>query len=834
MDFKRPISVLQRRELTIKVLQVRAIADLASGSIDLRYTVDEEDVASACVLYGDVTSWMSQWSRNAYLFLNRFQLLSSNALPTPTHRLYQKMAYKLFSPRVDYDPDFQAIQEVLLNSDALECAASIRLDKILKKSFYISPYWLDVFAHVAGFLVNANENLNADRVYMCTGWDSWRFGYDIDPSQEYRIHVKMHNVDKNLLAGAVSILQDEKMVGEISDLRFQEVPITLLHRLVMQDPTPMTNSKPQGVWNSESAVGIKELDVASVQPKSDRQKERVNGTNPARVNKHANSPTKKVMSPEEVNSALDAVLAQEIGVRDDELRDGMLLATLGVDSLLLLELNSKIAETFAVEVGNLSRTEETTVGELRQKVLRNIKSDATATNGVADVMPETPNSCFRNRDNLLHAPSKRSTAELKSIIAECIGVHVTDLDTTSNLADFGVDSLMTLTIIDALSERHGMTVRPDQISGSITDIERSLGLSNTRAVENTHVNGITDTNLATSRSKTRSTLSVLLQSSPMAAECTLFLLPDGSGTAASYAKLPQISRNICIYALNSPYLHSLQDYDSVESVSRKFYDEIRYRQPRGPYFLGGWSAGGYYAYEVMKILMQSGETVEKLILIDSPCRTVYEALPADLMDYLISENLLGEVGSQPPDWVLQHFKTGLTKVADYVPTPVSGTGMPEVYIIWATEGVKDGTTLEELGLDAQNKVSSLLLKKRKHFQPQGWEILLPGAKTWLAKTPGHHFQIVYPPYVSVLSCVEVYKAQLTISTLGTIIGHVDYRCYVQRRHKHIRSVGLVLTRAAASYVGRTIRLWAELERELEHSTITLHAVYCRRSPNTKG
>jgi len=40
-------------------------------------------------------------------------------------------------------------------------------------------------------------------------------------------------------------------------------------------------------------------------------------------------------------------------------------------------------------------------------------------------------------------------------------------------------------------------------------------------------------------------------------------------------------------------------------------------QPAGPYVVGGWSLGGLVAYEIAQLLLEQGEQVSKLILLDT-------------------------------------------------------------------------------------------------------------------------------------------------------------------------------------------------------------------------
>ncbi|EOA83042.1 uncharacterized protein SETTUDRAFT_34553 [Exserohilum turcica Et28A] len=93
---------------------------------------------------------------------------------------------------------------------------------------------------------------------------------------------------------------------------------------------------------------------------------------------------------------------------------------------------------------------------------------------------------------------------------------------------------------------------------------------------------------------------------------------------------PPVYPTTCLIGLNSPYLNRAHDYNcTIEQVAAQWIPEIRARQPHGPYILGDCSAGGYYSYEVTKQLLAQGEAVSKLILLDSPCRTDFAALPVE-------------------------------------------------------------------------------------------------------------------------------------------------------------------------------------------------------------
>ena len=72
-----------------------------------------------------------------------------------------------------------------------------------------------------------------------------------------------------------------------------------------------------------------------------------------------------------------------------------------------------------------------------------------------------------------------------------------------------------------------------------------------------------------------------------------------------------------IFGLFLPDGHPLPRPYTIEDAAAYHVETIRERQPRGPYYLGGFCAGGLVAYEVARRLEAAGEQVADLILIDT-------------------------------------------------------------------------------------------------------------------------------------------------------------------------------------------------------------------------
>lgn len=66
-----------------------------------------------------------------------------------------------------------------------------------------------------------------------------------------------------------------------------------------------------------------------------------------------------------------------------------------------------------------------------------------------------------------------------------------------------------------------------------------------------------------------------------------------------------------------------QPHETFEEMARDYLNELRTVQPRGPYLLGGFSGGGITAYEMARQLLEEGEQVAMLVMLDTPLPNRY-------------------------------------------------------------------------------------------------------------------------------------------------------------------------------------------------------------------
>ena len=99
----------------------------------------------------------------------------------------------------------------------------------------------------------------------------------------------------------------------------------------------------------------------------------------------------------------------------------------------------------------------------------------------------------------------------------------------------------------------------------------------------------------------------------------LFLVHDGDGETLLYRNIAQRApADVSVYGIQPTRLRNVPlAHSSIESMAATYLQSVRAEQPAGPYLLGGMCAGGLIAYEMALQLERAGESVERVLLLDS-------------------------------------------------------------------------------------------------------------------------------------------------------------------------------------------------------------------------
>lgn len=134
----------------------------------------------------------------------------------------------------------------------------------------------------------------------------------------------------------------------------------------------------------------------------------------------------------------------------------------------------------------------------------------------------------------------------------------------------------------------------------------------------------------------------------------LFLIHPGGGTAFCYLPLVRQMRT------DRPY-YGLQAYGfelgqealpSVAAMATAYIEAIQTVQPQGPYFLIGWSAGGTIAFEMAQQLLQQGQQIAFLGVMDT--WMILPDNPEELLD--AADQMIAFIGPANLPMAIEEFR----------------------------------------------------------------------------------------------------------------------------------------------------------------------------------
>ncbi|MCJ1320622.1 hypothetical protein MMC15_005962 [Xylographa vitiligo] len=694
-----------------QILKITANADKSRNRIDVSFTTGTTEHCKCVVEYGDKAAWLSEWSRAAHLVEGRMDALQIQAQEHKAHVLLQGMAYKLFASFVDYEETFRGMQRIVMDANNLEASAQIVPQPVKEgQNFACAPYWIDSVGHLSGFIMNANDTLDAKtQVYVSHGWESMRFAEALVPGKEYRTYVRMLPAEGKMVAGDVYLFNGNKIIGLFGGVLFQCIPRRVLDTLL-----PPAGAVPQRATPTKKQLEMTTMAVTTEKTPTSTVTLKVE---------------QKLSVSKSVTISVMEIIADECGVDMSELADGNSLADMGCDSLMQLAISGRMREDLELDVHSTLFTDYPTIGSLKGylSTLEPLSDDSDMSES------SSPRSSEFDSDQI---GSGGSSSKTPGSSPKTPGSPLGHKDAYAHAE-----------VVRALetAASHGMPIEVDHISEKLAmDV------------------GIKEIPSLVLPPKPRFASSVILQGNPKTATKNFFLVPDGGGSATSYVGIPNISPDVCVVGLNSPYMKTPEEYVcGVPGMAEHFIKEIKRRQPQGPYIVGGWSAGGVIAFESAQQLIRAGDCVERLVLIDAPCPLIIEPLPISLHRWFNEIGLLGDPDSgakKIPPWLLPHFQSSINALSTYSARQIDAAKAPKTFAIWCEDGVC------KLPTDPRPEPypyghAQWLLENRTDFGPNLWDAMVGKGNVVCSHVEGNHFSMMKAPNVQRLG-EEIRKALL--------------------------------------------------------------------------
>ena len=221
MKIDRPL--IASANISSQLLRVLASADWSQSEISLTlFSVNAESqkIADRATCTVKVTKspadlWLQSWNGLAHLIQGRISSLQKSVNEGNSHKLKRGLTYKLFSSFVEYANDYQGMQEVILDTEGFEATAQVKF-QTGDDGFLWNPCWIDSLGHIAGFIMNGNDNVHTrDHVFVNHGWSGLRCAKRFEYDRRYQTYNKMipQGEDGAMYAGDTYILEDGKIVA---------------------------------------------------------------------------------------------------------------------------------------------------------------------------------------------------------------------------------------------------------------------------------------------------------------------------------------------------------------------------------------------------------------------------------------------------------------------------------------------------------------------------------------------------------------------------------------------------------------------------------------------
>ncbi|KAL5345167.1 Non-reducing polyketide synthase PKS8-1 [Pseudogymnoascus australis] len=386
--------VAQTSNKTPQLFQVTAVtSDVRLGVVDLTWqNVDNdgyvhEPFATANILYGYASEWISSWAPFAHLIHGRIEALERLATEGKANRFSRNMAYTIFASNlVDYAEKYRGMQSVVMYE--LEGFADVQLTTKEGGIWTVPPYFIDSVVHLAGFIMNCSDAIDTKNNYCVTpGWNSMRFAKPLVPGAKYRSYVKMIPTaeDPTIYFGDVYIMQDDVIMGVVGGIQFRRYPRILLSRF-FSPPDKMAafevkpKSQVAATKNMIPALDATKTATPGSNPILSHRESGIVGDDKQRDSLPTGPPTLEtpapdVAAPSIVESATASgsttakailLIANEAGLELSDMKDDAIFVNLGIDSLMSLVIAEKLRSELDVKVSGSLFLDYETIGDLRQ------------------------------------------------------------------------------------------------------------------------------------------------------------------------------------------------------------------------------------------------------------------------------------------------------------------------------------------------------------------------------------------------------------------------------------------------------------------------------------
>lgn len=637
-------AITARASDTAQVIEVTAELSKESHSCKITFSSGTSDNKSrkmngSCeVLFEGTVGQQADASRTLLLIKSRIRTLKAEAGRGTVHRMLKPVVYRLLHHVVQYGQRYQATDEIVLDTQALDAVGQISLSAEAAPARLLNAYWADSISHAAPVILNCGFTFGEDVACITDGFESWRMLETLRSGTCYTTYAHFEMTAKNsIIIGDVYTFDGDILVSTLKGLRFHVMKKTTLTTLLSKNLSAAT-----GALQHTSTLGHS---IAPTITHQESKRDHSFNLGMSGTRKEAGSPSEagnqgmtyeaELVGPDVVAQFL-AALEVETGLSLSGVSPSTEFADMGVDSLMAITTIAAFQRSSGIEL--------TATFFIEHDTIEKATTALTAMNVTqAEASTKAPTSGFttwRPKPVEREPPCATQAPNMSS-----------DVPPTP------------------LSEQSDpwVAVSPE-------GKESSPG-----------------TPVTPTEAK-----SITLHGKSTSVEFPLFLLADETGSISTYIQLPQLPHGRRVIGIESPFDKDPTSLHSIDELANLSLSAIRREQPIGPYSLGGFSMGGMVAYEVTRKLLAAGDPVTSLFILDMPVTKPSELqLRPEIEDVRSTGLVGGSRRSSKSQWAVpqgqqEYVRQMIRAASTYEPSPVEGSNRPkETVVVRANGGLMD-------------------------------------------------------------------------------------------------------------------------------------------------
>ncbi|EUC44947.1 hypothetical protein COCMIDRAFT_37278 [Bipolaris oryzae ATCC 44560] len=449
------------------LVDVHAEADWISKSVTMKFMTfnnhQKLQEHSRCIVHYRDRSLQKKLQANSSEIQTKISALRTGIASGKTARYNRAMVYRAIRPLARFHNDYRAIDEIVLNSDTLEASSILSFGSVKRDGdFHTHPAIIDSLTQACGFTMNCNDNTDLDvEIFMNHGWGSLQLFEPIDFEKVYTTYSRMESGPDKLWRGDAIIFDGNRIVAHFGQIAIQGVPRRVLKVILSLESGRKTQTR-----------------TTAAQPSiTDRSQPEIRSAHPD--TKQKQSPVRAGPSP--VGVGLQ-IISEESEVAIDAFTDDTVFSDMGVDSLLGLTISSRFREQLDIDLDfNGLFFEYPTVKDLKAFLNTSLPDSGYGSpvvggnDGLESVHEVTNALKIDSSDN--RSSSSHNFARALEIIAEESGVQVSELGDDTELADCGVDSLLSLIITSRFRNELDLEMESESLfleNPTVGDLKKAL------------------------------------------------------------------------------------------------------------------------------------------------------------------------------------------------------------------------------------------------------------------------------------------------------------------------------------------------------------------------